>query len=252
MLARYSIALIALASTGAGADFPRYEIRRATSPVTVDGKLDEAAWRGANLIDSFHFNWYESGAKEKTEVRLLWDDERLYAGFYCHDRHISAKVTERHGPVSLDDCVEVFLSPNPNRTHVSVNSKKGERVTRPNYYGFEMNVIGTMLNFVRADWWTGGRNWEPEGVQLRTSHFGLPVKEESAADDHWVLEVSIPFKNFVHDAPHTPPQDGDTWRINLNRSGGKTDAQYSTWSPVNTPKPNFHAPESFGFVTFRR
>ncbi len=115
-----------------------------------------------------------------------------------------------------------------------------------------MNVIGTMLNFIRADWWTGGLRWEPEGVQLRTSYYGLPGKDEAPNDNHWVLEVAIPFKNFAHDAAHVPPQDGDEWRINLNRSGGKTNAQYSTWSPVNTPKPNFHVPESFGYIRFRK
>jgi hypothetical protein len=235
--------LLAAATLLAAEQYPHYEIRRARSPVRIDGKLDEKAWRHARLATNFHFNWYTSGAREQTEVRLLWDDTNLYAGFYCHDKHISAKVTERHGPVSLDDCVEIFLSPNPNPPPA------GER---PHYYGFEINVIGTMLNFVRASWWTGGRNWEPEGVQLRTSHYGLPRKEESPSDDHWTLEIAIPFTNFSRDAAHTPPRDGDVWRLNLNRAGGQTNAQYSTWSPVHTPKPNFHRPEDFGYVTFRR
>ena len=65
-----------------------------------------------------------------------------------------------------------------------------------------------------------------------------------------MLEIAIPFKNFAKDAAHTPPQDGDTWRLNLNRAGGKTNPQYSTWSPVSTEKPNFHSPESFGWVRF--
>ena len=47
--------------------------------------------------------------------------------------------------MSLDDSVEVFLSPNPGKIH--------------NYYGFEMNVIGTMLNFIRADWYKGPFKW---------------------------------------------------------------------------------------------
>lgn len=225
-------------------DYPRYDIRRASGKIKVDGKLNDRAWKKANVATDFHFNWYASGVKEKTEVRLLWDDEKLYIGYYCHDKHISAKVTERHGPVSLDDCVEAFISPNPDPPPAG---------KRPHYYGFEMNVIGTMLNFIRADWYTGGRNWEPEGVELHTSYQGLrPGKEESPNDDHWILEVAIPFKNFAKDAKHTPPQNGDTWRLNLNRSGGKTDAQYSTWSPVKTPKPNFHRPEDFGYVTFRK
>jgi hypothetical protein len=230
--------LIPLLAVGAavGQTFPRYDIYRAPSPIVVDGKLDEAAWKQAPAAGDFHFNWWKEGAKEQTVAKLLWDDENLYAGYYCHDKHISATVTKRHGPVSRDDSVEIFISPNPEKPR--------------NYYGFEMNVIGTMLNFLRADWYKGAFNWEPEGVQLRTSHYGLGEKKESPEDDHWILEVAIPFRNFAKDAAHTPPQDGDTWRLNLNRAGGVTDAQYSTWSPVSTPKPNFHTPESFGYVRF--
>ncbi len=232
---RWTLAMLA-AAISAAQTFPRYDVHRAPSPVVIDGKLDEPAWQKAGIAGDFHFNWWTSGAKEPTEARLLWDDDNLYVGYYCHDKHISAKVTQRHGPVSLDDCVEIFLMPNPDKPR--------------NYYGFEMNVIGTMLNFIEADWWPRRSRWDPEGVQLRTSYYGLPKKDESPEDDHWVLEVAIPFRNFAHDAVHVPPQPGDLWRVNLNRSGGQTDAQYSTWSPVNTPKPNFHTPESFGYIRF--
>ncbi len=229
--------LILLPAFGLGAQsLPRYDIHRAPSPITIDGKLDDAAWRDAPTATDFHFNWWKEGAREQTAVKLLWDDGNLYAGFYCHDKHISARVTERHGPVSLDDSAEIFLSPNPSKVR--------------NYYGFEINAIGTMLNFIRADWYTGPKNWEPDGVRYRTSYHGLPVKNESPDDDHWILEIAIPFRNFARDAAHTPPRDGDTWRLNLNRAGGKTDAQYSTWSPVTTPKPSFHVPEAFGWVRF--
>ncbi|MEX2260331.1 MAG: carbohydrate-binding family 9-like protein [Bryobacteraceae bacterium] len=216
--------------------FPSYDILRTPSPITVDGKLDEPVWRHAPSAGDFHFNWWKDGAKEQTVAKLLWDDENLYVGYYCHDKHISASVTKRHGPVSKDDCVEVFLSPNPEKIR--------------NYYGFEINVIGTMLNFLRADWHKGPFYWEPEGVRYRTSFHGLTVKQESPDDEHWILELAIPFKNFEKDAANTPPKDGDAWRLNLNRAGGITNAQYSTWSPVSTPKPNFHAPEAFGHVRF--
>ena len=216
--------------------FPKYDVYRAASRVTVDAKLDEPAWKKAPPTGDFHFNWWTEGAKEPTTVKLVWDDTNLYIGYYCVDKHISASVTKRHGPDSKDDCVEAFISPNPEKPR--------------NYYGFEMNVIGTMLNFIRADWYKGPFNSEPEGVQLRTTYYGLPEKKESPEDDHWILEVAIPFSNFVKDAAHTPPRDGDTWRINLNRAGGITDAQYSTWSPITTPKPNFHVPESSGYIRF--
>ena len=228
--------LTVAAGTLAAQSYPEYRIHRASSAITVDAKLDEPAWKQAPSAGDFQFNWWKAGAKEPTVAKLLWDDENLYVGFYCHDKHISGKVTQRHGPVSQDDCVEAFISPNPDKPR--------------NYYGFEINVIGTMLNFIRADWYSGSFNTEPEGVRYRTSFHGLPEKKESPDDDHWILELAIPFRNFAKDAAHTPPQDGDRWRLNLNRAGGVTDAQYSTWSPVSSPKPNFHMPENFGYVTF--
>jgi hypothetical protein len=233
---RYSCVLMCAALPLLGQSLPRYDIFRASGPIVIDSKLDEPAWQRARSVTDFHFNWWNDGPKEQTVVKLLWDDENLYIGFYCHDKNISAKVVERHGPVSLDDSVEAFISPNPEKIR--------------NYYGFEINVIGTMLNFIKADWYKGPFQWEPSGVRYRTSFHGLPVKQDSPTDDHWVLELAIPFSNFEKDAPHTPPRDGDTWRLNLNRAGGTTNAQYSTWSPVSTEKPNFHVPEAFGWVRF--
>src|SRR5688572_9943653 len=92
---------------------PRYDIARTLGPMVIDGRLDEPAWQKAAAVSAFHFNWWKEGPKEQTVAKLLWDDENLYVGFYCNDKNISAKVVERHGPVSLDDSVEAFISPNP-------------------------------------------------------------------------------------------------------------------------------------------
>lgn len=217
-------------------DLPAYNVLRVPSRITIDGKLDDAAWRRAASVGPFHFNWWTSGEKEQTDVKMLWDDENLYIGFYCHDRHISAKVTQRHGPVSSDDCVEVFVAPNP------------EKVA--NYYTFEINAIGTMLNRNKADWWKGPPTWDPEGVVYRTSLQSSTPKQESDADHDWVVELAIPFRNFVHDAAHTPPKAGDIWRLNLYRTGGVTNAQSSSWSPLPPQVRTFHTPTAFGVVQF--
>ncbi len=213
-----------------------YEIRRAASPIQIDAKLDEAAWRDAQSVGDFDFPWFQSGTKEQTVAKLLWDDENLYVSWRAADRHISASITQRHGPVSKDDCVEIFLSPNPQKVR--------------NYYTFEINAIGTMLNRARTDWWTGPPTWEPEGVVYRTSFHGLEKKEESAGDSEWIVEAAIPLKNFSRDAAHTPPRDGDTWRLNLQRLGGITNAQASTWAPLPAGVKSFHTPEAFGTVRF--
>ncbi|HWB84107.1 MAG TPA: carbohydrate-binding family 9-like protein [Bryobacteraceae bacterium] len=219
--------------TGTGV-LPAYDIHRTSSRIVIDGKLDDPAWAKAPITGPFHFNSWKSGEKEATDVRMLWDNQNLYVAFYAHDRHISAKVTRRHGPVSTDDCVEIFLAPKPQKPH--------------NYYTFEINAIGTMLNRNRTDWWTGPPTWEPEGVSYRTSLESSTPKQESDSDHDWVVELAIPFRNFVHDAAHTPPAPGDIWRLNLYRTGGITNAQQSSWSPL--PVRSFHTPTAFGFVQF--
>ena len=62
--------------------------------------------------------------------------------------------------------------------------------------------------------------------------------------------VEIPLANFSKVAKHTPPHNGDLWHLNLNRLGGKTNSQFSQWSPGKTKEPQFHAPEYFGRVIF--
>jgi cytochrome c oxidase cbb3-type subunit 3 len=213
-----------------------YDIYRASSPVNVDGKLDERDWQQAPSVGDFHFPWFKAGTKEQTVAKLLWDDTNLYVAWYAHDRHISASITQRHGPVSKDDCVEIFISPNPDKVR--------------NYYTFEINAIGTMLNRARTDWWTGPPTWEPEGVQYRATFHGMPKKEESPEDTHWIVEAAIPLNNFARDAAHTPPHDGDRWRLNLQRLGGITNPQSSTWSPFPEGVRSFHTPEVFGSVRF--
>jgi hypothetical protein len=236
MLPACHVLLVFLTVEAVAQPQPRYDVYRASSRVVIDARLDEPAWRNVPAAGEFHFNRWKEGEKEPTVVRMLWDDGSLYVSYLCHDRHISAYVTERHGPVSQDDCVEIFLSPNPERIK--------------NYYTFEVNAIGTMLNRCKTDWWKGPPTWEPEGVRCRTSFHGWPRKDESPADDHWIVELAIPFRNFARDAAHTPPRDGDQWRLNLNRTGGITNRQSSTWSPLTPPATSFHTPDSFGWVRF--
>ncbi|MCE5311358.1 MAG: carbohydrate-binding family 9-like protein [Acidobacteriales bacterium] len=236
MRIRQIIAAGAWALAAAAQTLPSYDIYRAPSRIVIDGRLDEQAWRRAPVAGDFHFNWWKSGEREQTEVRLLWDDKYLYAAYFCHDKHISASVTKLHGPVSMDDCVELFFSPNPERLS--------------NYFGVEINAIGTLLGSRKSDDGKSLVRWVPDGLLYRTTFQGLPAKKDDASDDHWILEMAVPLAAYAADAVHTPPRDGDRWRVNLNRCGGVTNPQYSTWSPVSTPRPNFHVPESFGWMRF--
>ena len=91
-----AICLLLAAPLVAQPPIPRYEVKRATGRIVVDGKLDDKAWAGAPAVE-FIFPWeFQTGAKQKTTAKLLWDDEYLYVGYECEDADIVALRTERN------------------------------------------------------------------------------------------------------------------------------------------------------------
>ncbi|MFQ5735192.1 MAG: carbohydrate-binding family 9-like protein, partial [Planctomycetaceae bacterium] len=216
---------------------PHYTIHRATGKITIDGKLGEADWKAAKSVGPFRFAWWKAGKKEQTEAKLLWDDEHLYVSFHCRDAHVTAEHTKRDSPVYRDDCVEVFIAPNPKHPD--------------NYFNIEMNVKGAFLDQHHPDGPGVKRKqqWNATGVKIGVTVDGT-LNDDSDTDRGWVLEVAVPFKNYGKVAANTPPKAGDVWRLNLNRLGGQTNPQYSQWSSSRTKKPAFHVPRDFGRVTF--
>src|ERR1700694_5950263 len=58
-----------------------FECRWTDTPITIDGKADEEAWKHAQVIDNFYLPWLGTKArpaKTATKAKLLWDREYLY------------------------------------------------------------------------------------------------------------------------------------------------------------------------------
>ena len=90
----------------ASAPIPRYEVKRASSAITIDGKLDEAAWAGASPAVTLQFLWdSQTGAKQKTYARVVWDAQAFYVGFDADDADINARFEQRDDPTDQDDAV---------------------------------------------------------------------------------------------------------------------------------------------------
>ncbi len=115
------------------------------------------------------------------------------------------------------------------------------------YFNFEVNAIGTLLDRSQHEGHEPG--WNAEGIQIAVAVDGT-LNDETDEDRSWTTEIAIPFAVFADVAPNVPPQDGDEWRLNLYRCGGKINPQYSVWSDTRTPHPDYHVPEQFGFVQF--
>lgn len=216
---------------------PTYTVLRAGTPIRIDGKLDEPAWFGAPDVGPFHFPWWTSGKKERTTVKLLWDNENLYIAHISEDEHITARHKDHDGKVAEDDCFEIMIAPNSDKPEV--------------YFNIEWNVIGGYVDNFRPNGPNQPRApvWDAEGVEIAGSYEGT-LNDDSDRDRYWLVEVKIPLRNFIKYAKHIPPQPGETWNINLNRHGGATNLQYSQWSAGDTPKPAFHTPHRFGKITF--
>ena len=113
---------------------PRYEVKRASAPITIDGRPDEAVWLAAPAV-TLQFLWdSQTGAKQMTRARLLWDAQGLYVGFDAEDADITARYEQRDDPTYRDDAVEIFINPNPQQEVV--------------YYGFEMNACGVLYDYL--------------------------------------------------------------------------------------------------------
>ena len=218
------------------APLPETEVRFTSTAIAVDGELREAAWAQAPVLE-LGFPWEsQKGAKQKTRVRLLWDDQKLYLGYECEDTDITAQYEKRDDPTYSDDAVEAFLNPRPEQTDV--------------YLGFEMNARAVLYDYVYFQTRYLFKRLNLEGVALATKLDGT-LNARGDRDKGWTLEVAIPFREFEPLAQNFPPKLGERWTLNLNRwDGVQPERRLSMWSDSGLVRPHPHNPKRFGVIRF--
>ena len=102
------------------------------SPIVIDGNLDEAAWSLAEPTSDFIQKEPRTGepSTEKTEVRLLYDDENLYLGVYLFDSAgpegiIVNNLARDFSPRDNDTFTMVFDTFNDNRNGFILSTNPG-------------------------------------------------------------------------------------------------------------------------------
>lgn len=213
-----------------------YEVHRISAPIVIDGDVTTEEWDGASHAIELIFPWDEqTGDKQTTRVRLLWDDTNLYLAYQCEDTDITAQYTKRDANVYRDDTVELFLNVAPYQTAA--------------YYGIEINVRCAYMDYL----WTSREFYHKtlqfEGVEVACKMLGT-LNEREDTDTGWCLEVAIPWSNFTA-MSRRGPRIGTIYEANLNRwDGVEPDRRLSQWVDSQIDWPHPHAPEHFGELLF--
>ena len=153
----------------------------AAAPI-IDGDLSDPAWAQAEVIDEFYQNAPDAGAPatERTEVRIIYDQNNLYVGvysFHSMPEDIVLGIMQRDGMIW-------------NADHVRINLDPG--ATRRNGYGFQVSSSGG-----RRDLYL--QNNSRQLLQWDTI---WDAKVRVVADG-WIAEYAIPFRSLSYDPNQT-------------------------------------------------
>ena len=221
----------------------KYVVLRAAGPISVDGKLNDSAWKRAPYTEDFVTSSTGAPTERRTRARMVWTDTHWYLAWTVDDADIQGEMTDRDDGVWQEDSVELFIDPDGNGR---------------NYVQVVVNPLGTVLDVVmnrQLD--TGGFGddaWDLEGLEVAVTVDGT-VGDSANKDKRWVCEIAIPFAALEFAAPSMafPPASADEWRVNLCRTdhdlrSDEDKVTYTTWS--RTDERGYHVTERFGRITF--
>lgn len=217
---------------------PEYRIRRANGTITIDGNLDEPAWRRAEQTDAW-VNPNDGSPVDLTSwAKVLWDDENLYVGLFAEDPDVFASITERDGDLWDEEVLEVYIDGMSNGR---------------DYLEFQINPVGTVFDAFFAQHvdrdLPRARAQNIAGLETAVSVDGT-VDNRDDRDRSWTAELKIPMASLPSFID-LPPSNGDTIRLNFYRYDRSNDdpTRYLAWSPVGGG--SFHQPDRFGIGRFQ-
>ncbi len=238
----------------------QYLCYQTSTPIIIDGKLDDPSWASAPWTKDFVD--IEGELKplpaHRTRVKMLWDSTYFYFAAQLEEPHIWATLSQRDTIIFQDDDFEIFIDPDGDGH---------------NYYEFEMNAYNTVWDLLMLWPYHIGRgpnnvfNWNNPGLTTAV-HIQGTINSPADEDEYWSLEVAFPWSALRELAPgRRMPEPGDQWKVNFSRVDWTVDiveGKYVkrkdasrdrnlppdnwVWSP--TGRIDMHRPETWGIVQF--
>ena len=179
---------------------------RATGPVTLDGKLDEAAWSAAPLATNFIQNDPREGepATYQTEVRVLYDDDALYFGVFAKDAE--------PGQLIVNDLKKDYNTDGSDGFAVILDTFHDGR----NGYQFATNPAGAKWDAQMAN----------EGRENNANWDGIWDVSTTVTELGWYAEIRIPFRTLKFTG-----SDLQSWGVNFERKLRRMNED-SYWAPL--------------------
>jgi hypothetical protein len=211
--------------------------RRAGKPPVIDGKLDDPAWAGADVIDRFPAFWKNADTGPGTRARLVWDDDALYFAATMTDAELRSFGTKHNDTLWEGDVFELFFKP---------------VADRPEYYEFQVNPRSVLLElaFPRRgfDFATLAAR-PPLGMSAVATVEGT-LDRPGDRDRGWTVEGRIPWSVFAPTGGR--PRPGDAWLFALCRYDyGPAGTAPVLMSSAPLTRPSFHRYEDYGRLLFR-
>jgi hypothetical protein len=179
---------------------------RSTGKIVIDGDISEDAWKKAPLATKF-IEWRPTFGKveddgNKTEVFIVYDDEAIYIGGFCHEvsnDSISKELVGRD-VVGVNDFIGVLFD----TYHDKING-----------FGYYVTPLGEQYD---AKYSNTGEDGTWNSVYESNSKI---------VPGGWTFEMKIPYS-----AIRFSSNKKQTWGINITRRRSKSGKQYM-WYPTD-------------------
>lgn len=203
---------------------PSAHAKRAKAAPVIDGRVDEA-WKSAPAV-TWQTDYTGAATGIETSARFLWTDDALFALFELKGAELnvdlSRPIATERANLYEEDCVELFLAPDPAR--------------REHYYEIELGPFG---HFFDLELDRGAKLSRPEwSSRLEVATTRDPERQLATIE----ARLSAPEIAAALTAGARRP-------LALYRMEGKDPRRYLAWRPPRTPKPNFHVSEGFGLLS---
>jgi len=192
---------------------PPLTAAKVTAAPTIDGTLDDAAWRRVPDVPVFGRMDLRRDIEPGTEAWAAWDEQALYIAFRCHEPNmdrLKLDATKRDANVFRDDSVEIMIEPD------------GDGEGRD-----YRQVILSAANVV----------FDGKGFDNSITLPGLKTAT-SQGENTWTAEIAIPWTAIGLDGP--PNNAGILLGRNRQVTGNMEVFQFPL-SPAGNHQPSFFA-----------